>query len=335
MTALVSRVAGVALLVLIAAVAFAQNPVTTNGSQVSLSGYVQPRFTVTNGETGLVPAKVPTSFDAKRVYLTFGVKLDPKISGRVVLTGMPSFGVLEAFGAYTDDQTELRAGVIGIPYGYEGGLSSSRLITTERSKVIQTEIYKDWAFDRGTMAIYTPKGKAIGVSAALVNGTKMVTGLPGAAADTNNTKNLVARAGYPIKGGSVGASIYDGKDPAGALVNRWGMDLRSVRVGSACTRTITAEALVGKDGATKSSGAYITMARQRKGSNVQPYVRFDVFDPNTANGNDYYKRWTLGANRFLSKVNPITKFQVEYEIIDDKADPNLDGRFTAQYQVGF
>lgn len=337
MTAPVSRLAGFGLLLLAAMAAFAQqNPITTNGSQVSFSGYVQPRLTITNGETGAGPSDVPTNFDTKRVYLIFGARLDPRVSGRVILTGVPQFGVLEAFGSYTfSPTTEARAGIVGIPYGYEAGLSSSRLITTERSRAIQDKVYREWSFDRGALVNYTPRGQAVGVSAGLVNGTPMVAGVPGGAADANDTKNFVGRASYPVRGGSVGVSLYDGKTPGNATLNRYGVDLRTTVVGDRCTRTIIGEALVAKDGATKSNGAYLTLARQARGSNVQPYVRFDVYDPNTAAGNDYYTRWTLGANRFLSRVNPLTKFQLEYEIIDDSADPRLDSRITAQYQVGF
>jgi|GEM_PF-284848 len=64
---------------------------------------------------------------------------------------------------------------------------------------------------------------------------------------------------------------------------------------------------------------------------VQPFVRFDWYDPNTSVNNDDQKITTIGLNWFFAQT---TKFQINYNI--KKETPNLNNdELIAQYQFGF
>ena len=171
-----------------------------------VSGYVQGRFTQDVGEKGAVGnLSTPTdSIDVKRAYLQVHVKLTPNIGASILVQGnwsAPTYDVngknlspvasstttsstssnatiqpanpdkamiQEAYAEYIYDDFQTRAGMSRIPFGYEVPLSSAKLITTERSQIMQTQIYPFWC-DRGAFAYYLPSTGA-NVSLGITDG---------------------------------------------------------------------------------------------------------------------------------------------------------------------
>jgi phosphate-selective porin len=93
---------------------------------------------------------------------------------------------------------------------------------------------------------------------------------------------------------------------------------------------IISEALLGKNGDVDAKGGYVTVAYTQ--GKTQPYVRYDVYDPNTDTANNSFERWTGGVGYY---VTPNAKLSLEYEAINDDTQPNLNGRLTTQYQISF
>jgi hypothetical protein len=80
----------------------------------------------------------------------------------------------------------------------------------------------------------------------------------------------------------------------------------------------------------RDSGYYVLAVTDLKPNN-QVYARYDTF---STDEEDYQakSRWTVG---FLRNLNPGAKFTMEYQVIDDPANPALNGAFGAQMQVKF
>jgi len=243
-----------------------------------------------------------------------------------------------AFAEYRTTPYNIRAGLSPIPFGYENPITSAALITTERSQV-SNELIGPFALDRGVFAFYRSTGVFVAnpipvqpgtfnAGIAVVNGEPFVVGN----SDTNNTKNVIARVGYFIPNGEIGASVYQG-DGTGAVpgtMNRFGADLQW-RQGAI---TALAEYLRGETGSVTGDGGYITVAyRPMAGeapSKIMVYLRGDISDRNTDVAGDYFSRGTAGVSYYL---NPTSKLQAEAETIDDQLNPNLTGRITFQYQI--
>ena len=302
----------------------------------TLGGYVQARFTEDFGTLGtgdnvvdnpssfraVRPSLVIRAFDGEHVYLQFFFS---------VPTADNDVEVQHAFAEYQVKPFYARLGLSPIPFGYENPVTSAALVTTERSQVSNTLI-GPFALDRGLFAFYLPT--AVGkfnVSAGAVNGEPYTVN-----SDSNTTKTIVGRVGYYLTGGEVGLSIYEGVGPNGATMDRVGADVRLTRA----PFTVIAEYIAGTTGTLISenivdvdaNGFYITLAYRQAGSDWMPYIRYDAFDRNENAGGDFFSRGTGGVSYYL---NPTSKLQAEFETINDGVNPDLDGRFTAQYQIIF
>lgn len=322
----------------------------------TFGGYLQARFT---DELG---TETPSTFqDMRPSLLIRAFSEDQKVLGQMFLqapTGYSPIEVQHAFAEYRTEPNFFRLGLMPIPFGYENPVSSSQLVTTERSKVSKALIEVaptqltgnitspgTYILDRGFEYYYAkldPKTKLIegpNVSIAIVNGNPYTV-----TSDKNDTKNIVARIGYrrdglkggfvPVSSFDVGASIYQGKNANGGTMNRYDVDTQAtIPIGGNQLRLI-GEGIVGKGNTTtavgtKATGFYITGAYRVK--SFEPYARFDIFDPSTDAVGDNYHRTTGGVSYYF---NPLSKVQAEYESIDDQTS-SLDGRFTAQYQIIF
>jgi len=250
------------------------------------------------------------------------VKVDERIGAAILFNGVPSTSLLEAYGDYTVKPFSTRLGLSRIPFGYEVPLSSSRLITLERSKVA-TDLLVPFTFDKGLFWYYQP-GQGPNLALALTNGTP-----PNVPTDTNERKDFIGRLSHAIPGGEIGLSMYQGNNPTNnQTMDRTGIDLET-KQGPV---TLLSEVIAGRDGTTDSLGGYVTLAYQKDGTPSQPYIRFDTFDRDDAVPDDVYNRVTVGYNHYLATGTRVT---LEYESINDEQEPDLNGRITTQYQVSF
>ncbi|MHB9025184.1 MAG: porin [Armatimonadota bacterium] len=298
----------------------------------TLAGYVQGRISETLGD-GLTGA----SLDVRRAYFVVRASQYEHISGLINLWAYPNPRLLEAYGEYAwTPDLKARLGLTAVPFGYENPLSSARLITLERSQVGSKMIYP-YTFDTGAF-FYASNLSGLNFSVSATNGRPVDIGNDVSfTKDSNSTKNIVARVGYAIPGGQIGVSYWDGtvptfgvptpSNPADVDTTRFGADLQAA-IGPVI---IQAEYVTGETNAIDANGGYLTLAYQAKGSACQPYLRYDMYEPNDANPNDEFQRYTGGINYFL---NPKTKLTLEYEGIDDDLTAP-HGKISFQYQVVF
>lgn len=327
-TTLIRRSSASLLAIAAAASTFAANP--TPPVKWFVSGYIQPRFTLVNGSS--TSGITNSTFDVKRYSLFVRAQLDPHISAVVTPSGLPNTSLLEAYGEYADKTYSARLGLSRIPFGYESPLGSNKLITLERSQVVsQLLVVPGLWYDRGAYVYVKPVDK-LNIAAGVANGASTST-----AQDPNNGKNVVARVGYQVLPKTiVGISYYDGtvaQTNNGSYVT--GTHIDAQRIGADLEATagqfqIISEALLGKNGDVDAKGGYVTVAYTQ--GKTQPYVRYDVYDPNTDTANNSFERWTGGVGYY---VTPNAKLSLEYEAINDDTQPNLNGRLTTQYQISF
>lgn len=285
----------------------------------TVNGYVQGRFSKNLGKD-----TAHGTFEARRAYLNLGVDVNEHISAGIMVSGVPTVSVKEAFGEYRFNPSfRARLGLTRIPFGYELPLSSSRLITLERSQVVSSLLADEFTFERGLFAYYTPVGKPYSLQAALTNGTNADT-----PTDPNGRKNAVARLGYVIPGGQVGASVYDGSNATDQNMQRYGVDVQVTRGAF----TVQSEALKGRTGAVDAAGAYVTLAYREPGTATQPYLRLDTFDPNTDTSGNNFRRVTVGLSYFLKDNTRVT---AEYQRTDDDTGVMPENAAAVQYQVSF
>jgi hypothetical protein len=302
----------------------------------NFSGYVQGRLTDTLGE--IANAETPETFNMQRATVYMVANVDEHVKAVIFASGNTGAGgtatrLEHAYAQYINKPYQVRLGLSPIPFGIEAPISSCRLITLERSEVV-TRLFLSldagavYALDKGLYTYYLP-GKGLNASLALVNGV----GVGGGNVDGNSSKNTVARLGYYVPGGEIGLSLYDGDDLTAQKMDRYGFDLLT-RQGDF---TLQSEIIRGRDGAgagstVSSLGGYLIIAHRAKGSVSEPYVRAEVFDPNTIAGGDFFKSATIGYSHYL---NPSSRVTAEYQAIEDGRNPEFEGRFGTQYQIIF
>ncbi|HOF86695.1 MAG TPA: hypothetical protein PLZ36_01150 [Armatimonadota bacterium] len=306
-----------------------------------VTGYVQGRVTDTLDET----PQTASTFQIRRAYMYVRGAVDEHITGTLLLAMQPTVRAEHAYAEYAAKPYMVRLGLVPLPLGYEIPLTSSRLVTLERSQIVTDLVVKNggqdiYFFDRGIFLYYLP-AKGLNVSAALING-QPVENSSGAEGlftnDRNDGKPIVARVGYSIPGGEVGVSYYGGNRRVRTAASDGSQRLTLYAFDLATNRgpfTIIAEAMAGTDGGIEKEGGYLTVAYRKEGSASQPYLRFDIEDQDTAAPNTNYKRLTAGYAYYL---NPAAKVSLEYESIDAgaafaPAQPN--SRLTGQYQIIF
>jgi len=316
-----------------------------------INGYIQGRYTQTVGEesTNLFTTE---NFDAKRSYVWIHAGVDQHIGavlmvgGTVTQPGMTKSDVevQEAYAEYVNKAYQGRLGLSRIPFGYEVPLSSAKLITTERSWALTKLVYPQ-AFERGAYGYYLPK-TGLNVSLGVTNGEAAnVTFNP------TTHKNALGRVGYTLASGQqFGVSFYTGHNPYPVVTDATGKTLNIEKLNLIALDaevpvgpfTIISEYVQGTQGEAKIAGnvvdnakprgGYLTLAYQKDKSPYQPYARYDFFQPDKNIEAIDVQRATAGINYLLT---PGSKVTLEYELIRDDQQPNLDGRGTVQYQVAF
>jgi hypothetical protein len=303
-----------------------------------VTGYVQGRVGDRLDDKG---SPAVSTFEIRRAYMYVRGSVDEHITGTLLLAMQPTVRAEHAYAEYANKPCMVRLGLVPIPLGYEIPLSSSRLITLERSQIATdlmvkaggTEIF---FFDRGLYAYYLP-GKGFNVSAGIANGQPVENNSAKEGTftrDTNEGKPIVGRVGHAISGGEAGLSYYSGNRNIAGVPTRltlYAFDLATTQG----PLTVIVEAMGGKDGALEKQGGYVTAAYRKAGSASQPYLRLDMEDQDTDTPNNTYQRATLG---YIYHLGPTSKLTAEYEMIDAGAafapvQPN--SRLTGQYQIIF
>ncbi|MEO0225424.1 MAG: hypothetical protein ABIL05_00575 [candidate division WOR-3 bacterium] len=222
--------------------------------------------------------------------------------------------------------SEIRFGYIKLPFGIEAyghPLQNPVIDISQASK----KIYRG-AQDMGIHCAYEDK-LAKGI-VALVNGNN------GTPLDNNNWKDLVGRlALMPVSNLSFGGSFYAGKkDTAKLTTNRFGAEV-NYKQGPFWLR---GELLGAKDeqaggGEIKSLGYYGVIAVRFMPS-IEGVFRYDYFDANTATGNNECFNFTLGLSYYFP-AKSWNRVAINYEIRDDRTNPELKNLLTAQVQILF
>jgi hypothetical protein len=295
-----------------------------------VSGYVQGRISDRIGDQG-TPAN--SYFDIKRASIYMRASVNEHVTGVLFVSGTPNARIEHAYAEYADKPYSARLGLAPVPFGYEAPISSSGLLTLERSQII-TDLFivpGVLLLDRGLYGFYMP-GEGFNASLGIVNGTP-VNDLT---VPEKSGKVIVARLGHSISGGQIGASIYDGRreETVGnaaviADATILGLDLQMKRG----PWTILSELVDGEDNNIDKWGGYVTVGYRREGSPSQPYLRLDYEDQNENAGNDVFRRATVGYHYYLT---PTSKLTAEYEAIDAKpgfSPAQPEGRITGQYQI--
>ncbi len=313
------------------------------GTNITVSGYVQGRYTENTGDNQ--PAG---NFDARRLYVNIKADVDENTDAVLLLQAVSTVAPLEAYGEYHKDAVNVKLGINRIPFGIEAPGSSAGLITLERSRAVKALVYDDFTFERGLFTSYTCPLTGVKLATALTNGEPLVKGVPSVSNDSNKRKDVIARLSCPVNGGEVGISylngiasaanaINDPSKPYGAagtsvfandVINRYGADAQYKNGNFKAV----AEVVSGNTDNIDSVGGYVSMGYVAM-PNCQPYFRFDTFDPSNANKDDNYRAYTFGVQRNL---NPRTSVKVEYQRVEDHGDATgITGTFGAQYQVTF
>lgn len=338
--------------------------------KVMVGGYIQPRFTDTFGHPN---GGATSTFLALRPSVLIRATDDEHIFAQLFVQGKgneDTFQIQHAFVDYFDKAYRARLGLSAIPFGYENPVTSSKLITTERSQA-SNELIGGFALDRGLFGYYLP-GKEFNFSLGVINGQPVSV-----TRDNTETKNFVGRVGYTIPGGEVGVSAYVGKglpyfalpvgytfpgvtNPANQTItfdetNRFGFDLQTkqgpftilaeiisaqqeltvteIGIEPADTTKSADQVVIFSETATENPiGGYLTVAYRVPDTASEPYVRYDLLQRDIPGLSSDFNRITLGYIHWLS---PTAKVQAEYEKIDDDLNAGLDGRATLQYQVVF
>ncbi len=328
----ISRLVAVLGLLTLLAVAL---PLSAAPMKWTLGGYLQARLTEDLG-TPASGASTPSTFSDTRPSILVRATDDKPLFLQFFFS-KPAGDTLEvqhAFAEYRAAPYAARLGLMPVPFGYENPVTSSALITTERSRASQAMI-GPFGIDRGFTATYrNPNG--LNLAAGVFNGQPYTV-----SRDDNSDKVIAARAGYTLKNGEIGLSYYTGDAPgatAPADVDRFGLDamfkLSNVTIlaeyftGEGDLITETPTNFVVDDG----KGGYLTVAYRKPGTAFMPYIRFDTLDPQDNVDGDSFNRITGGVSYYL---NETSKIQLEFESINDDLNPDLDGRYTAQYQIIF
>ncbi len=321
-------------------------PVITPG------GYVQARFNGYFGDNEPNP-----TFALTRAYVYVNAMLDqhvgafilarasgsnfnaPVTAGNFNTPSTSGAWVEFAYAKYVDAPYEARLGLGPVPFGYEAPLSSSALVTLERSQPISA-IFDiggaNYHLDRGLYAYYLPK-QGGNLSLALVNGGGLAN-----LSDPNAGKTAIGRAGFVNSKIDVGVSAYAGStggtpnlpSNTSAVSKKYvaGLDLRT----SVDIVKVISEAVYNTNQSIRSAGGYITIYTRPKGWDYQPYFRYDVYDPNTKTSNDAFQRGTAGVSYFLNATSRLTA-ELQY-IANMGAAAGKDKHYqtlTGQYQVLF
>jgi phosphate-selective porin OprO/OprP len=303
-----------------------------------LTGYTQVRYQ-TFQESGK-----HNGFDIRRARVDLKGSVTPYFSYRlqVDFAGVPK--LIDGYGEIKlADYFSITAGQFKIPFSMENLTSSNKLEMIDRSQVVEALVA------RTKDVIGNQNGRDIGVQIGgtflKVNNSPVIEYRIGVfngsginVADTaNNAKDISGRLIFtPIKGFSFGGDYYKGWDKAikpdvagkSQTRNRVGAEASYV-VGNISLR---GEYISGEDGKTKRAGWYAQAGYFVIPQKLEVLAKYDVYDPNTATGNNLSTNYVFGGNYNFSSWSRLQAF---YTIRHEQGTQIANNYFALQYQIGF
>jgi len=305
---------------------------------MQLSGYSQIRFQSFQ-ETGK-----KDGFDVRRARLDLKGNVTPWFSYRVQTDFAEKPKMIDAYGEIKiADYFSITAGQFKIPFSMENLASSNKLEMIDRSQVVEALVA------RSKDVIGNQNGRDVGVQ---VSGTILkLNDLPFAEyrigifngsginiADTaNGAKDIAGRLIFtPLKGFSIGGSIYNGWDKAikpdipgkSQVRNRTGIEFSYVT----SLFSLKGEYISGKDGKTGRSGWYIQSGYFIIPQKLQILGKYDTYDPNTSSPDNISINYVFGGNY---NFNSWSRLQAFYTIRKEEGTSVNNNYFSIQYQIGF
>ena len=293
-----------------------------------IAGFIQQQFVVDESPDS------PARFSTHRARIGISGQVTDRI--RVNFVGgfvEPPSRTPRLVNAFVDFDVhpllQIRTGQFLVPFGLEGPEVITFNPAIERSTVIRRTNTMNMFRDVGVQLSGRHSGLSYAV--ALVNGTGANN------AEQIEPKDLLGRVGYNIISSvNVGVSAHLGQyrpDPAVDINEaryRLGADISY----SGDPVFFRAEYVYREDKRTDASalqmnGFYVLGGYHITGR-IQGIARFEYLDPNSDGASDELSIITLGANyRFAGN----TRISANYEIRDDKLNPDLGNVFTVQMQV--
>jgi len=301
---------------------------------ISLSGYTQVRYRARDDNND--------SFDIRRARLSLKGKINKPLSYKLQTEfGGSSQKLLDAELTFNlHSMIKISAGQFKIPLSRENLMSSSKLVTINRSQVVEAlaarskdvlgnQSGRDIGLKlNGSVNVIT-EGTLIDYTIGLFNGSGINT------ADLNERKDIGGRLTMQlVKQITLGGSFYSGKyTPNNALDEIHNHE----RIGAELFYnnsliSFTTEYMKGKDGSTEKAGWYIQAGCFLFSKNVQGIVRYDTYDPDMNISNSISTVYTLGVNFFFDKQS---KIQINYELKDEEPTEKNSNSFITQIQFGF
>ncbi|MBU8921311.1 MAG: OprO/OprP family phosphate-selective porin [Bacteroidales bacterium] len=256
--------------------------------------------------------------------------------------------LLDAFITYTrfGEKAKISFGQFKQPFGLERNTSCSALNTVERSMVTD-----NLAMDRdmGVMLLGTLGGK-FNYSVAVMNGVGLNQ------EDGNKGKDFVGRATYSpcsrvtvgtgFKFGNAESNDKDAVDPDDDKFTRFGLDFTAEYKdfmlqgeyiygkdeGSSTTGGGCGEVATTVLGSFEKQGFHLTAMYNTKW-NLQPVIKYELYDPDKEFEEDIMHIHTIGFNYF---INEWTRIQVNYQrAIEEKVPADDNDALFIQMQVKF
>lgn len=286
------------------------------------SGYAQLLFTARKDEAD--------SFSVRRARLSLDGRILKKLSFKVQADLTRSPVLLDALAeVLLDEKFNLRAGQFLVPFSLESTTSAGRLLTINRSRVVDLlapgRDNNSTGRDLGLVAF--GRISIFQYSLGLVNGAGINR------KDDNSRKDFAGRlTASPGRGLRLGLSVYNGRrfDTTAATNlarNRFGLEVNwDFRLFH-----LWAEYIEGRDDLTKKYGWYVQTAFDFKPETYQLVLKLDHFDPDRSLPGNSTTVFTAGANWFLS---PASKLQANFEYHRREAEPDRKV-LLLHLQVGF
>lgn len=297
-------------------------PAVSSSLPLKVSGFAQLLFTGQNEATD--------TFSVRRARLSLDGRILKKLSFKVQADLTRSPVLLDALAeVLLDEKFSLRAGQFLVPFSLESTTSAGRLLTVNRSRVVDLLApgRDNNSAGRDVGLVVFGRFSIFQYNLGLVNGAGINK------KDDNDRKDFAGRLlASPVGGLRLGLSVYNGRRfdstaSANLVRNRLGLeaslDLRFLH--------LVAEYIEGRDDLTKKYGWYVQAAFDLKPESYQLVLKLDSFCPDRSLPGQKTTVYTAGTNWFLSAAS---KLQANFEYHRQEAGPDRSVMLL-HLQVGF
>lgn len=247
-----------------------------------------------------------------------------------LLDVMMSYKLIEPYVTITGGQFK-------IPFSPENLTSSGKLLTINRSQVVEALV------SRSKDVIGNQNGRDIGVLASgnflskgdrhlfnyaigIFNGAGINT------SDNNENKDFAGRlVFYPLKNLGFGANYYNGTshlDDKDQNRDRVGADFTYVHK----ALSLSGEYIIGEDDKTDKDGWYLMGGYYAIPGKLQGVVKFDTFDPDTKVDDNETDVYTFGVNYYFDKW---AVMQINYEFKNERGNEVDNNALLAELTLRF